>query len=121
MTLRFGPYDYRRTRYRTCADGEGRLGTAEAPLIASSTVPSDGQIALTAVGMISAPAVRQVRVTHCDGRVTTVTLRRMSSPQARAAGMRRLRYAALVVRGAWCVERLLSIGARGQNLWDSGQ
>jgi hypothetical protein len=120
MTLRFGPYDYRRTRYRTCADGEGRLGTAEAPLIASSTVPSDGQIALTAVGMISAPAVRRVRVTHCDGRVTTVALRKMSSPQARAAGMRRLRYAALVVRGAWCAERLLSIGAQGQSLWDSG-
>ena len=95
-TWQIGPFNYRRSKDRRCAS---RLSPSEAPLVASGAQPSTGAaVKLTAVGMISASAVRHVRVTFSGGRTTTIALHRLPSARARKAGMGDLRYAAFAVR-----------------------
>jgi hypothetical protein len=116
-----GPYNYRRSRYRACAGADGHLTAADPPLVATGVQPSTGNSAdMTAVGMIFAPAVRQVRITLSDGREEIVHLQKFSARQARSARLSRFEYAAFAVRGLWCAERIVSIGATGGTLWDSG-
>lgn len=118
---RLSRFSYRRTRYRDCAQGPGRLTAADGPVIASAGQPSDSALPkITAVGMVFAPAVRRVRITLAGGRQKTIRLQTLSRVQARESGLGRLRYAAIVVRGTWCAERLVGQGASGKALWDSG-
>jgi hypothetical protein len=120
-TWELGPFNYHRSRYRACAGTEGHLTAADPPLIATGVQPSSGNSAdMTAVGMIFAPAVRQVRITLSDGREETVNLHKFSQRQARAARLSRFEYAAFATRGLWCAERMVSVGATGKTLWDSG-
>jgi len=70
--------------------------------------------------MISAPAVRGVRITFRSGAEETIPMRPIDSAQARRLGLGRFRYAAFAIRGVWCAERLVSLGAAGSVLWDSG-
>jgi hypothetical protein len=118
---RQGRFNYRRSKYRQCAGNPGRLSSTEPPLIASAAQPGTGPApALTAIGMVFAPAARRVEITLRDGEQMTVRLHRLNSAQARRAGLVRFRYAAFVVRGTWCAERVVSKDAAGRMLWDSG-
>jgi len=60
------------------------------------------------------------KATLRDGRVETIGLKRLTSDQARAAGLRRLRYTAFATTGAWCLARLESFDRVGHMLWRSG-
>jgi hypothetical protein len=118
---RRGRFDYRRTRFRQCAEASGRLAAADGPLVASAGQPSDRSSArITAVGMLFAPSVARVKITLAGGNTRTVRLDKLTSSQAQAAGLRPVRYAAFVVHGNWCAERLVSENAAGKTLWDSG-
>jgi hypothetical protein len=75
---------------------------------------------MTAVGMIFAPAVRQVQITLSSGREEVVHLHKFSHRQAHSARLSRFEYAAFATRGLWCAERMISLGATGRTLWDSG-
>jgi len=44
----------------------------------------------------------------------------IDSEQARRLGLGSFRYAAFSIRGVWCAERMVSLGAAGSVLWDSG-
>jgi hypothetical protein len=115
------PYDFSVTRYRRCGDGSSRLSPTEQPLIVSGELPrTTAHPKLTTVGMIFSGAIRRVRITFGDGSRRTIQLDRLSSVEARRAGLGRLRYAAFSVRGPWCAERLVSESATGRTLWDSG-
>jgi len=120
-TWEVGPFDYRRSRYRACAGGEGHLTAADPPLIATGVQPSSGEsVDMTAVGMIFAPAARRVRITLSDGSQETIRLHRFSRRQARSARLSRFEYAAFAIHGLWCAERVVSLSATGGTLWDSG-
>lgn len=120
-TWRLGRFDYHRSTYRQCAGFPDHLTAREAPLIASAGQPSTGRTPkMTAVGMLVAPAARRVQITFAGGRKMTLALRRLQAGEARRARLAPFRYVAFVVRGAWCAERLLTEGASGRTLWDSG-
>ncbi len=120
-TWELGPFNYRRSRYRACAGAEGHLTAADPPLIATGMQPSSGEsVDMTAVGMIFAPAARQVRITLSDGGQETIQLHRFSHRQARKARLTRFEYAAFATRGVWCAERIVSLSGTGTTLWDSG-
>jgi hypothetical protein len=120
-TWELGPFNYRRSRYRACAGAEGSLTAADPPLLATGVQPSSGEtVKMTAVGMIFAPAVRQVQITLSDGRQQTIRLHRFSATQANAARLSRFEYAAFAIRGLWCAERMISQSATGRTLWDRG-
>jgi hypothetical protein len=70
--------------------------------------------------MISAPAVRQVRITLGGGAQKTINLEPIDSERARLLGLGRFGYAAFSIPGVWCAERLESLGDEGNVLWDSG-
>ena len=117
---RSGPLEYHRSRYRECGSGEG-LNSLGPPLVATGMRPAgdeSGQVSV--VGMISAPAVRRVRITYGGGAQETIQLQPIDSGQARRLGLGRFRYAALAIHGVWCAERLESLDAAGRVLWDSG-
>jgi hypothetical protein len=116
-----GPFNYRRSRYRACAGAENHLTAADPPLIATGVQPSSGEsVEMTAVGMIFAPAARQVHITLSDGREEMIQLHKFSNRQARAARLSHFEYAAFAIRGVWCAERMVSLSATGKTLWDSG-
>jgi len=110
-----------RSSSRQCAEISAPLTATSTPLIGTAAQPSDrASPKLTAIGMIFGAAVRRLRITFDGGHLMTVHLRRISSKDARAAGVAPLRYAAFTVPGAWRVERLVSFDATGNTLWDSG-
>lgn len=74
---------------------------------------------MTAVAMVFAPATAAVEATLVGGRMETIGLRRLTSEQARTAGLGRLRYAAFATAGRWCVARLESFDRAGHRLWRS--
>jgi hypothetical protein len=118
-TWRTGRLEYQRSKFRQCASASP-LRRAGPPLIASGMQPSSGAARqFSAVGMIFALAARRVRLTLSGGRTKTIRLRDLDPAQRRAAGLGRLRYAAFAIRGEWCAERLVSLGAGGKILWDS--
>lgn len=115
-----GPFNFRRSRNRECA-GATELTAAGPPLTAAGAQPSTGATPrLTAVGMLFAPAARRVHLVLAGERSMTIRLRQLSPASAHDAGLRRFRYAAFAVHGAWCVERIVSESATGRVLWDSG-
>lgn len=117
---RSGPLEFHRSTYRECAS-PAVLGRYGSPLIASATQQSAGaSVQMSAVGMIFAPATRRVRITLAGGRTETIHLRRFEPSHARGAELPSFRYAAFAIRGEWCAERLVSLGASGAALWDSG-
>ena len=116
---RSGFLEYHRSRYRQCGPGQP-LRTDGPPLLASGVRPGRAGNDVSAVGMLFAPTVRRVRVTLGGGRQRTIPLRRIDSTRARRLGLGKLRYAAFSTPGTWCVERLVSLGAGGRALWDSG-
>ncbi len=114
------PFSLRRIRFRSCAEGSGRLGATEAPLIASSSLTTSGSSPeVTAVGVIVSAAVRRVRVTLSDGSHRTFPVERLNRGQTTSTGLGRARYAAFSVRGKWEAERVVTLSARGRALWDS--
>jgi hypothetical protein len=117
---RSGPLEYHRSRYRECGSGDA-LSNVGPPLVALGVRPAGGGSGQTSVvGMISAPAVRGIRMTLPSGAQQTIRLQPIDSERARRLGLGRFRYAAFAVSGAWCAERLESLGAAGSVLWDSG-
>jgi hypothetical protein len=74
------------------------------------------ETAMTALAMVFAPAAASVQATLRDGRVETIGLGRLTHAQAKAAGLKRLRYAAFATTGAWCVARLESFDRGGHRL-----
>ncbi len=112
------PLEYHRSRYRQCGSG-GALSNAGPPLVATGVRPG-GSRSMSVVGMIFAPGVRSVRVTLGDGRQATIDSRPVDPALQRSLGLGRFRYAAFAIRGTWCAERLVSLGATGAVLWDSG-
>jgi hypothetical protein len=115
-----GPLEYHRSKYRECGSGQG-LSDAGPPLVATGMRPAgsaSGQMSV--VGMIAAPAVSRVRITLQGGAEKTIQMQPIDSEQARRLGLGRFRYAAFAIRGVWCAERLVSLGAAGSVLWDSG-
>jgi hypothetical protein len=120
-TWELSPFNYRRSRYRACTGEDGQLTAVDPPLIATGVQPSSGDaVDMTAVGMLFAPAARKVRITLSDGREETIQLHRLTQRQARSARLSRFEYAAFARRGLWCAERMVSLGATGRVLWDSG-
>ena len=65
-------------------------------------------------------AAHRLRITFAGGRTETIRLRKLDPAKAGAAHLRPFRYAAFAIRGTWCAERLVSLGAGGRKLWDSG-
>jgi hypothetical protein len=119
--LRTGPLSYLRQRYRACAPTSGRPRATQPPVIANATQPSNGGPArMSAVGMLVPASVQRLEVTLADGVGRAVPLRDLSRRQARATSLPGYRYAAFVVRGDWCAERMLTEAAGGRTLWDSG-
>jgi hypothetical protein len=117
-----GSAGFSRSQYRACAGRGDRLSATAPPLLRSGGLATAGPTAgITAVGIIAAPAVRQVRVSLGAGRSKTLPLRRLSRAQAQAAHLGRLSYAAFAVRGDWCTERIVTLDAAGEALWDSGE
>jgi len=117
---RSGPLEQHRSRYRECGSGQA-LSDAGPPLVATGMRPAgNGSAQMSVVGMISAPAVRRVRITFRGGNEETVRMQPIDSQQAQRVGLGRFRYAAFAIRGVWCAERLVSLGAAGSVLWDSG-
>ena len=120
-TWELSPFNYRRSRYRACAGVEAQLTAADPPLVATGVQPSSGEaVDMTAVGMLFAPTARKVRITRSDGRQETIQLHRLTQDQARSARLSRFEYAAFATRGLWCAERMVTLGAGGRVLWDSG-
>jgi hypothetical protein len=117
---RSGPLEYHRSKYRECGSGQG-LSDAGPPLVAMGMRPAgSGSRQMSVVGMISAPAVRRVRITLRGGAEETIQMQPIDSEQARRLGLGRFRYAAFAIRGVWCAERLVSLTEAGSVLWDSG-
>ena len=117
---RSGPLEQHRSRYRECGSGQA-LSDVGPPLVATGMRPARGGSAqMSVVGMISAPAVRRIRITFRGGAEETILMQPIDSEQARRLGLGRFRYAAFAIRGVWCAERLVSLGAAGGVLWDSG-
>lgn len=117
---RSGPLEYHRSKYRECGSGQG-LSEVGPPLVATGMRPAGGRAGqMSVVGMISAPAVRRIRITFRDGAEETIQMRPIDSEQAQRLGLGRYRYAAFAIRGVWCAERLVSLSAAGGVLWDSG-
>lgn len=81
---------------------------------------AETETAMTAVAMVFAPVTASVKATLLDGRMEAIGLKRLTSDQARTAGLRRLRYAAFATTGAWCPARLESFDRVGHMLWRSG-
>jgi hypothetical protein len=81
---------------------------------------AETETAMTAVAMVFAPAAASVKATLRDGAVETIGLGRLTQAQAKAAGLKRLRYAAFATTGAWCMARLESFDGGGHRLWRSG-
>jgi hypothetical protein len=80
---------------------------------------AETETAMTAVAMVFAPRAAAVKATLVGGKVETIGLRRLTSQQARAAGLGRLRYTAFATAGTWCVTRLESFDRAGHRLWRS--
>jgi hypothetical protein len=117
---RTGPLEYHRSTYRECASTPA-LSRTGPPLIASAAQPSAGaSVKMSAIGMIFSPAARRVRITLAGGRTESVPLRSFEPAHARGIELPPFRYAAFAIRGEWCAERLVSLGASGAVLWDSG-
>lgn len=118
---RTGPLSYLRQRYRACAPSGARPKATQEPLTASATQPSNGApVEMSAVGMLVPAGVQRLEVTLADGATRAVPLRVLTPSQARATSIGGYRYAAFVVRGVWCAERIVTEGASGRTLWDSG-
>src|SRR5882757_5796069 len=88
----------------TCTFGS-RLSPELGGLWITTSEPNQAETetAMTAVAMVFAPVTASVKATLRDGRVETIGLKRLTSDQARAAGLRRLRYTAFATTGAWCL------------------
>jgi len=115
-----GPLEYHRSRYRECGSGDA-LSNAGPPLVALGVRPDGGgSRQASVVGMISAPAVRGIRITLQGGGRETIQLHPVDAEQAQRLGLGRFRYAAFAIHGIWCAERLESLSATGSVLWDSG-
>lgn len=74
---------------------------------------------MTAVAMVFAPKAASVKAILLGGRVEAIGLKRLTSQQARMAGLGRLRYTAFATAGTWCVSRLESFDRAGHRLWRS--
>lgn len=99
---------------RLSPDGGGLWTTTSEPNQAET------ETGMTAVAMVFAPVAASVQATLVGGSVETIGLRRLTSAQARTAGLARLRYAAFATVGTWCVARLESFDRTGHRLWRSG-
>jgi len=116
----FGPFSFQRSKLRACAHPVRRTAPTGPPLVATGVlVDGGGKQGLTAVGILTAPAVRRVVVSLAQGRRETIPLKKPPTDWVRKAGLARFRFAAFAVRGPWSVERLVSQGAAGRTLWES--
>lgn len=98
-----------------------RLTPDSGPLWITTSEPNQAETetAMTAVAMVFAPESASVKATLVGGRVEAIGLRRLTSQQARTAGLGRLRYTAFATAGTWCVTRLESFDRAGHRLWRS--
>jgi hypothetical protein len=118
---RVGPLSYLRRRSRACAMAPGRPKPTQAPLTATASQPSSGTPSkMSAVGMLVPAAVKRLEVTFADGSTRSMRLHALSPSQARATSLPGYRYAAFVVHGPWCAERIVTLGTGGRTLSDSG-
>jgi hypothetical protein len=115
-----GQLEYHRSRYRECVP-ISTLSASGPPLVVSGMQPSTGAPpAMSAVGMIFAPAARRVRITLAGGREKSLPLQIFDPPGKGNPGPGSFRFVAFAVHGSWCAERLVSQSATGRMLWDSG-
>jgi hypothetical protein len=120
-TWKTGPFELRRTRFRDCASRPGRLAAVDSPLIATAAQPAGRGGSRSTVGIIAAPAVHSLRATLAGGVERTIPLRLLNRSRAQRASLGgRFRYAAFVLAGSWCADRLVTLNASGRVLWDSG-
>jgi hypothetical protein len=99
-----------------------RLSPESGALWITTSEPNQAETetAMTAVAMVFAPVTASVKATLIDGKVETIGLKRLTSEQARTAGLGRIRYAAFATAGTWCVARLESFDRAAHRLWRSG-
>jgi hypothetical protein len=76
-------------------------------------------VAMTVVGGAFNVAVKTVEVVSFDGTIERLVPKRISSSRAAGSTVAHFRYLAFAVRGPWCVERLMTLGAGGQRLWET--
>lgn len=96
------------------------LTPASEPLILATRRPFlSPDPTMTAVGMAFPPAATHFKAVFADGSEETIHLRLLKLRQARRVGQTRFRYAAFAVKGSWCPERLVSLNADEQPLWES--
>jgi hypothetical protein len=104
----------------TCTFGES-MTPGSGALWATISEPNlaETETEMTAVVMVLAPVVAEVKATLVDGAVETIRLWRLTSAQATAAGLKRFRYAGFATAGSWCPARLESFDRDGHRLWQS--
>lgn len=119
ITHRHGPFSFDRSRFHECAGAPPGLTRSAPPLLVGGIHLGGDGSRMTVYGILASAATRTVRATLSDGleearvsaRLTPVALR------ARANRARGLRFAAIVLPGRHCVERLAAEGPRGRVLW----
>jgi hypothetical protein len=103
-----------------CYWKSGYLTAASEPLVLTTSRPYlSAHPTMTAVGMAFAQAVTHLKAVFADGSEETIHLRMLNLRQARRVGQTRFRYAAFAVKGSWCPERLVSLNADEQPLWEA--
>jgi hypothetical protein len=94
------------------------LSRSGPPIFTGGTLfdQADGE-GMTVFGVIATAATRHLHLAFSDGSQTTVSLQRVSSSRSGAEPLGNLRYGVLVLRGARCLERMVSRSAAGKTLW----
>lgn len=108
------------TSFRLCYGTPGFLMARAEPLIVAGLITESGPNPIGAVGVAAAQAAQRIEITNVDGARRTIGLHTLNKVQARKVRLMRFSYAAFVLRGRWCVDRLRTLNARGATLWDSG-
>jgi hypothetical protein len=99
--------------------GPGHLTATSEPLMLIREEPvGSGSPTMTLVGMAFAPAAAQLEVSFADGSHETIDLRRLNPAPARRIARERFGYTAFAVKGSWCPDRLVSLNAAGESLWE---
>ena len=102
-----------------CYGTPGFLDARSEPLIVSKTIFANDQGAATAFGVAASDAARYLKLTLDDG-YRTVPLHELNSVQARKARLKPFRHAGFLMRGNWCIERIVVLNRTQNVLWDSG-
>jgi hypothetical protein len=117
------PSFYEGNTWTLCV-GYPSLASDQEPLIVEGGEPTRRrgiESGFTVVGIAFAPTVASVVLTNYDGTRMRLATEQLTAAQAKQARLRRLRWIAFALEGPYCVDRLRTFGASGEQLWNSGK